>query len=152
MSPGGKRVLLVVMLMVGASAAAEQLPTFRGPELDYVVHCQGCHLQDGRGTPGKVPALAGSVGYLLGLPGGRSYLTRVPGVANAPLDDAQLAALLNWMIEAFGGLQTPPYWHRFTRAEVAHGRQSPLFEVEETRSALLSGAPAPISTVNVSDR
>jgi len=59
------------------------------PALDYAVTCQGCHRADGAGTPGTVPALAGSVGKFLRVPGGREFLVRVPGVAQAPLDDTR---------------------------------------------------------------
>ncbi len=110
-----------------------------GPRLHYVLHCRGCHLQDGRETPGSVPALAG-LGLFLQVPEGRDYLIRVPGVANAPLDDAELAALLNWMVAEFGGQQTPPNWVRYTAEEVASQRYRPLLEVEKTRTALLRAA------------
>ena len=110
-----------------------------GPRLHYVLHCQGCHLEDGRETPDSVPGL-GSVGLFLQVPGGREFLIRVPGVANAPIDDAEVAALLNWMVEAFGGEQTPPSWVRYTAEEVASQRQLPLIEVEKTRAALLRAA------------
>ena len=42
---------------------------------------------------------------LLSAEGGRAYLASVPGVAQAPLGDARLAALLNWVIRAFSGTQ-----------------------------------------------
>ena len=40
---------------------------------------------------------ATGLGSLLATPAGRAYLVRVPGVAQAPLDDERLAALLNWV-------------------------------------------------------
>src|SRR5262249_48882191 len=61
------------------------------PSVEYALNCQGCHRADGIGTPGSVPPLAGSVARFLTVPGGREYLVRVPGVAQAPLDDAALA-------------------------------------------------------------
>ena len=38
-------------------------------------------MQNGRGVPGAVPALAGFTGYFLHLEEGREFLARVPGVA-----------------------------------------------------------------------
>ena len=35
------------------------------------------------------------------VPGGREYLMRVPGTSQSELDDAQTAALLNWMVREF---------------------------------------------------
>ena len=127
---------LVAMFVSRAGAEI----SLQGPHLHYVLHCQGCHLQDGRATPGSVPALAGSVGIFLRVPQGRDYLVRVPGVANAPLDDGELAALLNWVVERFGGEQAPRGWLRYTRNDVARQRHSQLLDVEETRIALLRAA------------
>lgn len=41
------------------------------PEVHYMLHCQGCHLADGSGSPGKVPALRQSVARYLTVAGGR---------------------------------------------------------------------------------
>ena len=41
--------LAALGLAVAAHAAS--------PEVDYVLHCQGCHLADGSASPGRVPAL-----------------------------------------------------------------------------------------------
>ncbi|HXZ85471.1 MAG TPA: hypothetical protein VEI82_08275, partial [Myxococcota bacterium] len=83
---------------LAAALLAASAPAHAGftPEVDYALHCQGCHLADGRATPGSVPALMGTVARLARVPGGRDYMARVPGVAQAPLGDAELAALLNW--------------------------------------------------------
>ncbi len=134
--PGWIAPLSLTALAVFTAGAQVSLS---GPRLHYVLHCQGCHLQDGRETPGSVPALAG-LGLFLQVPEGRAYLVRVPGVANAPLDDAELAALLNWVVAEFGGKQTPRSWLRYTAAEVARQRHRPLLDVEKTRAALLRGA------------
>lgn len=105
------------------------------PELDYLLHCQGCHLPDGRGKPGAVPSLVDSIGRFAALPGGRAFLVRVPGSAQSPLDDASLAALLNWMVRRFGPV--PAEFQPFGAAEVARVRRPPLTEVAATRRALL---------------
>ena len=86
-----------------ASAAA---PRRRRGE-DYLLHCSGCHQADGAGVPGVVPPLSGLAPFLA-TPAGRAYLVRVPGVAQAPLDDERLAALLNWVMREMSGAQPSP--------------------------------------------
>src|SRR5712692_7088252 len=113
-------------MLAPALAAAEGTS---GPALDYAVTCQGCHRADGAGTPGTVPALAGSVGRFLRVPGGRDFLARVPGVAQAPLDDAALAAVLNWILERFGGDDVPKGFVPYGADEVGRLRRSPLTNV-----------------------
>src|SRR5262249_51219864 len=78
------------------------------PAVDYALECQGCHRADGAGTPGSVPPLKDAVARFLGVAGGREYLARVPGVAQAPLDDTALAAVLNWMLDHFDRAHVPP--------------------------------------------
>ena len=121
------------MLAPGVAAAEGT----SGPALDYAVTCQGCHRADGAGTPGTVPALAGSVGKFLRVPGGREFLVRVPGVAQAPLDDASLAAVLNWMLERFGRDDVPKGVVPYAAAEVARLRRRPLTDVDGARRQLL---------------
>jgi hypothetical protein len=107
------------------------------PAVDYALNCQGCHLNDGSGTPGSVPALAGSVGRFMRVQGGREYLVQVPGVSTSPLDDAALAAVLNWMLERFGPPQLPEKYAAYTAAEVGALRQKPLTNVDRVRAELL---------------
>ena len=116
-------------------------PAFAGsPAVDYALNCQGCHLDDGAGTPGSVPALAGSVGRFMRVQGGREYLVQVPGVATSPLDDTALAAVLNWMLERFGPPQLPAKYDQYTAAEVGTLRQQPLTNVDRVRAELLRAA------------
>ncbi len=110
------------------------------PAVDYALNCQGCHLDDGSGTPGSVPPLAGSVGRFLGVPGGREFLVRVPGVATSALDDAALAAVLNWMLERFGPPHLPAKFAPYTAAEVGALRQKPLTNVDRVRAELIGAA------------
>jgi hypothetical protein len=127
------RSLLPALLWLGTAAASE----IGGPVLDYALECQGCHRADGEGTPGSVPPLGGSVARFLAVPGGRDYLVQVPGVAQAPLDDAGLAALLNWMLPHFDRAHVPPDFAPYTAAEVGRLRQRPLTDVERVRARLL---------------
>ena len=105
--------------------------------MNWLLHCQGCHRADGGATGAAIPALAGSVGRFLGVPGGREFLVRVPGVAQAPLPDHELAALLNWMLARFGPDPSPAGFAPYGALEVAKLRARPLVDVERERKRLL---------------
>lgn len=114
------------------------LETVAGARADFAFRCKGCHGFAGEGTPGHVPRLDGFVGYFTQVDGGRDYLMRVPGVARAKLDDERLAAVLNWMLEVYGGEAVAPDFAPYTAAEVGLARRQPLTaEREETRARLL---------------
>lgn len=131
-------------LYASAARAAEDSPYT--PAVLYVLHCQGCHGPEGAELPEKVPALAGSVARFLALPGGREFLGRVPGVAQAPLSDADVARLLGWMLQRFDREHVPPDFVPYAPDEVARLRRAPLVDVSGTRRALVAAmelAPQP---------
>lgn len=101
-----------------------------GPTQDYLLSCGGCHGLDGNGSA-RVPSLRG-LDRLLARPGGRDYVLRVPGVASAPLSDARLAALLDWVFTQFDN-RTPTH---FTAAEVGAARTMPWLDPKAARAAL----------------
>jgi len=107
------------------------------PEKLYTLHCMGCHGPQGEGIPGHVPPLKDFVGYFVYLPEGRAFLIRVPGAANAPLSDEELAAVTNWILTTFSPKALPPDFRPFTASEVARYRKDPLKDVTRTREALL---------------
>jgi hypothetical protein len=123
--------VLGLALSVAPSTAAD-------PHVDYLLECQGCHLGDGSSTPGSVPALADSVGRFLSVEGGREYLVRVPGVSQSSLDDARLAAVLNWILVEFDPAAVPADFVPFSAEEVARVRRPPLTDVEGVRARLLA--------------
>ena len=127
-----RRTALGAALLVPAAPAAAFAPA-----VEYALHCQGCHLADGRGTPGSVPALAGTVGRLARAPGGRDYMARVPGVAQAALGDAELAALLNYVVARFGGPDVPSDFRPYDAEEIGALRRDPLVDVDAARRPLL---------------
>jgi mono/diheme cytochrome c family protein len=118
--------------LLGAGAAGAYTP-----EVEFALNCQGCHRADGSGTPGTVPVLADSVARFLTVPGGRAYLVQVPGVAQAPLDDAALAGVVDWMLRRFDPAHLPKDTPPYTAAEVGRLRQTPLLDVEKVRASLL---------------
>jgi mono/diheme cytochrome c family protein len=110
-----------------ARAGADTLARF-----DYLLNCAGCHQMDGRGSAG-VPSLT-RLGEVLAVAGGRAYVVRVPGVAQAPLSDERLAALLNWAVGDLGKITD---FAGYSAAEVATLRADPLRAPKAERQRLL---------------
>ena len=71
-----------------------------------------------------IPDFRDSVGHFTRLPAGREYLIRVPGAAQSQLSDADLAAVLNWVLASFSAAQLPADFQPYTQAEVAAARRS----------------------------
>jgi mono/diheme cytochrome c family protein len=128
---------VTAMLAALAALVALQMPArAESPSELYTLNCWGCHSANARGIPGTVPRLAHSMGYFPRIPAGRAYLVEVPGVANSPLDDAQTAMVLNWMLERFSKNELPPGFKPYTAAEVKTYRAHRLENVIETRRVL----------------
>jgi cytochrome c553 len=121
----------------GASLSTQQPAA--GIARDYLRHCMGCHGKDGLGVPPAVPRLLGFMGYYARSAEGRAYLVRVPGVANASLDDARLAALLNWTLLTYSAAELPREFEPFTAKEVSILRAQRLPAPSQTRRTVLNG-------------
>lgn len=117
---------------------SDRIQEIAGAAQDYSRNCQGCHGADGAGIPNAVPRLRNFIGYFAHLPEGRTYLIRVPGVAQAPLDDTRLAAVVNWMLIAYSRDQLPPGFQPFTADEVGGLRADVLTAVTQERARLVS--------------
>lgn len=109
----------------------------RSPRVNYMTNCQGCHLPNGDGMVGKVPPMRGFVANFLTVPGGREFLARVPGVANSTLDDAALAALMNWLIPTMGP-SVPAGFKPYSPEEIHALRRARLQDVNSARAALIT--------------
>jgi mono/diheme cytochrome c family protein len=104
----------------------------------WTLNCQGCHRQDGSGSPETTPPLAGSIARFTTVEGGREYLGRVPGVATAPLSDGDLAELLNWTLWRVDRAHLAADFRPYTAAELAELRRRPLrTEAAMVRSQLM---------------
>jgi cytochrome c553 len=112
-----------------AALPAEPSARFTAPQSDYLLGCGGCHGYDGVSNSRRVPTLKGLVGYYLNSDRGREYLPRLPNVAFSNFSDAQLAALLNYMVFDLGAGSVPPGAKPYGAAEVGRLRKSPLTEV-----------------------
>ena len=122
----------VLALGVAADANAYQ------PRVNYQLQCMGCHRASGEGEAGKVPSLRRTLVPLSAFPEGRDFVMRVPGVAQAPLSDADVAALLNWLARNLSDVPVPAGFVDYTAAEVGLARQHPLAGVRELRAKLLT--------------
>lgn len=120
-------VALASALLVASVARADSYE-----EHDYILSCSGCHRMDGEGSR-VVPSLR-DMKELAGKPGAREYWIRVPGAAQAPLTDARLAALMNWLVRRFTG-ESPQY----TPDEVARLRKEPLRDPISERQRISTG-------------
>lgn len=119
---------------------APSLSPAQSPRALYVLHCAGCHGQDGSGSfSARVPDVR-AVGHFLRVPGGREFLIQVPGVMASGLDDAQVAAVSNWLLTQLAAASLPPQHRPYDAAEIARLRQQPLVDVAATRSALAQHA------------
>jgi mono/diheme cytochrome c family protein len=146
-----RRRLLIVAAMAGGAlvggAALAQSSAPAGVEnaqrawQHWTLNCQGCHRPDATGSAGTTPSLAGTAAKFLWVPGGREYLTRVPGVATSALSDADLAEVLNWLLWRFDKENLPANFQPFTAAEVGAQRVRPLrLEASQMRADLLRKA------------
>ena len=106
--------------------------------VNYMLHCQGCHLPETEGFPGKVPPMKDFVGYFLHSEEGREFLVRVPGVAQSALSDDEVAELMNWLLQTYSAEQLPSSFEPFTADEVAMLRSDPEMNPELKRVHILA--------------
>ena len=139
---GGKRRigLPLVALTVLSALLAPAPGLASNPRTEYMLDCMGCHQADGSGVPGKVPDMRLTLGPFSRTAAGRRYLIEVPGVAQAPLSNADLAELLNWLVRNLGETSQSQHFVPFTAEEVAAYRSTPLVEVTAVRRRLLTEA------------
>jgi len=124
-------VTVAVLLLATVSARADSYE-----EHDYILNCSGCHRIDGSRSS-VVPALQ-KMPEVSGKTGAREYWVQVPGAAQAPLSDARLAALMNWLVERFAGQPPKP---AYTAKEVGELRSTPLRDPIGRRQQILTGTP-----------
>ena len=139
--------LLIVIAGCANLVAAEQKWT-NPPAFSYLLHCSGCHIEDGSGDPPEVPDLRQNLDKLLRSETGRGYMLRVPGVTDTPVTPREMAELMNWLIaEFYPELQD---FRPFSAEEVVSGRATRLANPLEVRQTLLGAAkdlvPTPASS------
>ncbi len=123
-------------LLVAGVCYAIAAPALADARSDYLLHCAGCHLVDGRGSPGSVPSIAGPLGRIASSPAGRDYLARVPGAAQAPISDEALAAVLNWVLLEFNRETLAAGFKPLSGSEIARSRARVLADPLKLRREL----------------
>jgi mono/diheme cytochrome c family protein len=132
---------LAVGFLLAAPAAVPAADSSTAARNNYMLRCMGCHVADGSGSAGRVPSVRESLVPLASSAAGRRYLVQVPGAAQSPLSDLELAQVLSWMVRNLSGQAAPAGFVDFSAAEVASYRRTPLIEVQATRARLLPSAP-----------
>jgi hypothetical protein len=107
------------------------------PRVNYELQCMGCHLADGSGESGRVPSVRGTLVPFSMISAGREFVLRVPGVAQSPLTDAEVAAVLNWMARNLSDAPVPAGFSDYSAGEVRTVRGRPLAQVSAARQKLL---------------
>jgi mono/diheme cytochrome c family protein len=130
------RGVVRLVLSFCVAAAVCQAAVAYEPRINYMLQCMGCHTPDGSGEPGRVPSIKETLVPFAAAPDGRRFLIQVPGVSQSTLSDAELAELLNWMIQNLGNTK-PAHFTPFTAAEVSSYRRTPLVGVQAARTALI---------------
>jgi len=123
--------ILVFITVLPATTAAN-------PKSDYMIHCMGCHRLDGQGMPPEVPAFDRMLGEIIARPEGRSYLIRVPGASQSPLEDEQLARVLTWILREFSSASLPGDFQDISLQEVQKFRPFTLENPKLARQKLLA--------------
>ena len=126
-----RTLLTLAFLLLSQQADADSYE-----EHDYILNCAGCHRMEGSGSR-TVPSLLGMV-ELRDKRGAREYWVQVPGAAQAPLSDARLAALMNWLLGRFAGERPKP---AYTAEEVKRLRGTPLRDPITRRNQILRPQP-----------
>ena len=111
------------------------------PRVNYELQCMGCHLADGSGESGRVPSVRGTLLPFSMISAGREFVLRVPGVAQSPLTDAEVAAVLNWMARNLSDAPLPAGFRDYSAGEVRAVRGRPLPQVSAARRKLLERVP-----------
>ena len=111
-------------------------PAIADTRTDYLLHCSGCHLPDGSGAPDDVPSLRNNLGWIVRVAEGRDYLVRVPGSSQALLNDAELAAVINWVLTEFNAETLADDFKPLTAREVVRARSDVLMDPLKFRAEL----------------
>ena len=122
--------LIASMLGISLSAHAESASNL------YLLNCWGCHGSHGEGIKGTAPPLI-NLSDFLKAEGGRAYIIEVPGVSLSALNDAQIATVMNWVLENMSKDNLPHDFPPYTADEVHRYRKVRLAELSKTRRALL---------------
>ena len=136
------------LIAVVAAPLAAAAPSLSQPaqatraQTHYLVGCAGCHGIQGRSETRVVPQLRDRVGYFLCTDEGRGFAVRLPNVAFADANDAELADMMNFVMFGLGG-ESSRGARPYTAAEVAELRARPLVrdQLLATRKSVIANLP-----------
>ncbi|MCY4265915.1 MAG: cytochrome c [Gammaproteobacteria bacterium] len=117
---GGLVMVFTTLLIPGDLLFAASART------NYLLYCSGCHLVNGKGNHPNVPTLHNELGRMMTVPAMREYLVRIPGAAQAPINDEELSAVINWVLQQWNADTLPAGFKKLTQAEVTAARQEIL--------------------------
>ena len=115
-----RAALLIALLSLSSYVLAAS------PRINYLLYCTGCHAADGAGKPPNVPSLRDELGRMISVPEMRSYLVRIPGASQAPISDADLTDVINWLLLEFNSDTLPADFEEYTVDEVSNARRNIL--------------------------
>lgn len=133
-----RRLMSWKSLILAGCLSASAVPAAadgHSAKFNYLLRCSGCHDRDGTGLPrAGIPALPGYIDAFAGDDDGRTYITHVPGVVATGLNDAEIAAVLNYVIDEWGD---PSRIEPFTEAEVTRRKAIPVSDVVAYRRQIV---------------
>tara|TARA_R110002167_G_scaffold334463_2_gene541587 strand:+ start:2448 stop:2903 length:456 start_codon:yes stop_codon:yes gene_type:complete len=124
--------LLLTLFVLAPKSWANSLTAAKS---NYILQCQGCHKSDGSGTPPETPNFSEYGAELVHSSIGRSYWISVPGAANSPLTDNELADVLNYICAEILMEQDSP---KFSAQEVSLHRGKKMKNVYESREKTIN--------------
>jgi hypothetical protein len=127
------RFSLITCIALGLVTASLSLQA-ANPRTNYLLYCSGCHLVNGEGNHPNVPTLHNELGRMMTVPAMREYLVRIPGASQAPIDDAELTEVINWVLEQWNSETLPEGFARLTLDEVSAARKNILADPLRYRS------------------
>ncbi|MCH8264599.1 MAG: cytochrome c [Proteobacteria bacterium] len=133
------RYLLVPILLL--LLIASDLVAAASPRINFLLYCSGCHRPSGEGKPPHVPTLHHELGRMLSVPQMREYLVRIPGATQAPINDAELTGVINWVLEEFNAETLPPDFEYLSVEEVTAARKNILADPLKYRTRYWKAYP-----------
>ena len=127
------RFLILLSVLSQGDLASAHGAGLTKAKTDYILKCQGCHKADGTGMPPQTPDFHTHGALFMHAPEGRRYWVSVPGAANSPLTDSELANVLNYIASDIVEIED----HKsFTAEEVQQYRGAKMTDVYEVRRNL----------------
>lgn len=131
-----KRSIVAVAVALLASQA---VAAGGSPKVNYMLHCSGCHGPAGAGNPEVgIPDMRGAIGHFPKAKHGREFLIQVPGTSQTSMNDADVAVMMNWMLQQFSAAEVPAGTLPYTEQEVRQLRANRLADVPGRRAAIIS--------------